>query len=88
MNNRTGEDTYGLRFRASFNPDFSAEYAAFIQDPAAIRVIPLGVPVVNPARAALGLADTIVRCQLLPSKRAFPLPPKMRARATLAQLVI
>lgn len=48
----------------------------------------LGVPVVNPARAALGLAETIVRCQLLPSKRAFPLPPKMRAGATLAQLVI
>ncbi len=39
-NNSTGEDTYGLSFRAAYNPDFSAEYADFIKKPEAIRVIP------------------------------------------------
>lgn len=39
-NNSTGEDTYGLRFRAYLNPDFSAEYAEFLKRPEAIRVVP------------------------------------------------
>jgi putative ATP-dependent endonuclease of OLD family len=40
QNNSTGEDTYGLRFRAIYNPDFAAEYAAFIKAPDKIQVIP------------------------------------------------
>jgi putative ATP-dependent endonuclease of OLD family len=39
-NNSTDEDAYGLRFRAAYNPDFAAEYAAFIKQPDNIRVIP------------------------------------------------
>jgi putative ATP-dependent endonuclease of the OLD family len=39
-NNSTAEDTYGLRFRAAYNPEFAAEYAAFISQPDVIRVIP------------------------------------------------
>jgi putative ATP-dependent endonuclease of the OLD family len=40
MNNSTGEDRCGLRFRATFNPDFAQEYEAFIADPDAVRLIP------------------------------------------------
>jgi putative ATP-dependent endonuclease of the OLD family len=39
-NNSTGENACGLRFRAAFNPDFTAEYEEFIKEPDAIRVIP------------------------------------------------
>lgn len=39
-NNSTGEDAYGLRFRAAYNPDFRSEYDALIKNPHAIRVIP------------------------------------------------
>lgn len=39
-NNSTGEDTYGLRFRALYNPEYNLEYEAFIKNPADIRVIP------------------------------------------------
>jgi len=39
-NNSTDEDTYGLRFRAAYNPDFAVEYAAFIKEPDNIRVVP------------------------------------------------
>jgi allantoin racemase len=48
----------------------------------------IGVPVVNPARAALGVAETLVRCGILPSKRAYPTPPKMLAGASLQQLMV
>lgn len=36
----------------------------------------LGVPVVNPARAALASAETLVRQGLVPSRRAYPEPRK------------
>lgn len=39
----------------------------------------LGIPVVNPARAALKLAEAMVSCGLRHSKRAFPQPPKLRS---------
>src|SRR5215475_8837332 len=48
----------------------------------------LGVPVINPARSAVATAELIVRCGLLPSKRAYPLPPKMAAGASLADLTV
>jgi allantoin racemase len=40
----------------------------------------LGVPVVNPAKVALGIAATLVRAALLPSRLAFPPPPKLAVR--------
>jgi putative ATP-dependent endonuclease of the OLD family len=39
-NNSTGENACGLRFRAAFNAEFTAEYEEFIKKPDAIRVIP------------------------------------------------
>jgi allantoin racemase len=48
----------------------------------------IGVPVVNPARAALGIAEMFARCRLLPSKRAYPMPPKMVTGTPLAELVL
>jgi allantoin racemase len=36
----------------------------------------LGVPVVNPARSALKVAEALVGSGLRHSKRAYPLPPK------------
>jgi allantoin racemase len=39
----------------------------------------LGVPVVNPARAALATAELLVHANLHPSKVAYPMPPKLRA---------
>lgn len=39
----------------------------------------LGVPVVNPARAALKVAEAMVGAGLRHSKRAYPLPPKLAA---------
>ena len=38
----------------------------------------LGVPVINPARTALGTAELLVHANLHPSKVAYPLPPKLR----------
>jgi allantoin racemase len=35
----------------------------------------LGVPVVNPAKAALKLADVLIGAGLRHSKRAYPVPP-------------
>jgi allantoin racemase len=43
----------------------------------------LGVPVINPARAALKSAELLVSSGLTHSKRAFPVPPKVAA-GTLA----
>jgi allantoin racemase len=37
----------------------------------------LGVPVVNPAHAALKLAEALVGAGLTHSKRAYPIPPKL-----------
>jgi allantoin racemase len=37
----------------------------------------LGVPVVNPAKVALGVAEALVRASLLPSRLAYPPPPKL-----------
>jgi len=39
----------------------------------------LSIPVINPARAALAMAETLVRCGLSHSKKAYPLPPKLAA---------
>src|SRR5437588_144954 len=38
----------------------------------------LGVPVINPARAALATAELLVHANLYPSKVAYPQPPKLR----------
>jgi allantoin racemase len=46
----------------------------------------LGVPVVNPAKVALGFAEALVRARLLPSRRAYPLPPKLADGAALSDL--
>jgi allantoin racemase len=43
----------------------------------------LGVPVVNPAKGALKLAEALVGSGLRHSKRAYPLPPKMAAGKVL-----
>jgi allantoin racemase len=50
----------------------------------------LGVPVVNPARSALKMAEAIVGSRLRHSKKAYPLPPKLvsGAAADPAALVI
>jgi allantoin racemase len=40
----------------------------------------LGVPVVNPAKVALGVAAAFVRASLMPSRLAFPPPPKLAVR--------
>lgn len=37
----------------------------------------LGVPVVNPARSALEVAEALVGSGLRHGKRAYPLPPKL-----------
>lgn len=47
----------------------------------------LGVPVVNPAKVALGTAELLVRSRLAPSKIAYPTPVKMRGAASLAEFV-
>jgi putative ATP-dependent endonuclease of the OLD family len=39
-NNLTSEDACGLRFHAYFNQDYATEYAAFIQDPDSVQLIP------------------------------------------------
>jgi allantoin racemase len=46
----------------------------------------LGVPVVNPAKVALGAAETLVRSGLRPSRLAYPRPPKLALGAELADL--
>lgn len=50
----------------------------------------LGVPVVNPARAALKMAEALVGSRLRHSKRAYPAPPKLAsgAVADAAELVL
>jgi hypothetical protein len=35
------------------------------------------VPVVNPAKVAVGVAEALVRSSLLPSRLAYPQPPKL-----------
>lgn len=40
----------------------------------------LGVPVVNPAKASLKVAEAMVGCGLRHSKLAYPMPPKLAAR--------
>jgi allantoin racemase len=40
----------------------------------------LGVPVVNPAKVTLGVAAAFVRASLMPSRLAFPPPPKLAVR--------
>ena len=48
----------------------------------------LGVPVVNPAKAAVKVAEALVGCGLRHSKRAYPLPAKLSAgtASSLAEL--
>jgi allantoin racemase len=38
----------------------------------------LGVPVINAGKAALKAAESLVSQGLAPSKRAYPIPPKLR----------
>jgi allantoin racemase len=45
------------------------------------------VPFVNPAKAAIGAAVTIVRAGLAPSKAAYPFPPKLKAGKRLVELI-
>lgn len=47
----------------------------------------LGVPVVNPAKVAIGVAATMVHAGLMPSKLAYPVPPKLAAGRHLAELL-
>lgn len=44
----------------------------------------LGVPVINPAYAALKLAEALASVGVAHSKLAFPLPPKLAARGARA----
>jgi len=48
----------------------------------------LGVPIVNPAKAAVKVAEALVGCGLRHSKRAYPLPAKLSAgtASSLAEL--
>lgn len=39
-NNSLGEDACGIRYRASFNSDYSKEYSLFIEKPEHVRLIP------------------------------------------------
>ena len=50
----------------------------------------VGVPVVNPAKAALKVAEALVGCGIRHSKLAYPLPPKLASRKveTLAGLLL
>jgi allantoin racemase len=48
----------------------------------------LGVPVVNPAKVALGVAETLVRASLLPSRAAYPRPPKLAHGKAVADLQV
>jgi allantoin racemase len=48
----------------------------------------LGVPVVNPVRAAVHLAETLHHMGLAPSRRAFPPPPKVTAGTAVADLLL
>lgn len=48
----------------------------------------LGVPVINPAKVALGVAEALVRARLLPSRLAYPMPPKLAAGSPLGHLFI
>lgn len=46
----------------------------------------LGVPVINPVKAALHLAETLVRMGLAPSRRAYHTPPKVAAGTPVSGL--
>jgi allantoin racemase len=48
----------------------------------------LGVPVVNPVRAALHHAETLVRMRLAPSRRAYLVPPKVAAGSAPEDLLL
>ena len=39
----------------------------------------LGIPVINPSKVGLAMAETLVRSGLSHSKKAFALPPKLAA---------
>jgi len=45
----------------------------------------LGVPVVNPAKVALGVAELLVRAGQMPSRVTFPPPPKLTQQAGSAR---
>jgi allantoin racemase len=48
----------------------------------------LGVPVINPSKASLKVAEAIVSLGLAHSRRAYHRPPKMASGATLNELFI
>jgi allantoin racemase len=45
----------------------------------------LRVPVINPAKIALGVAELLVRARQMPSRATFPLPPKLTEQAERAR---
>jgi allantoin racemase len=45
----------------------------------------LGVPVINPAKVALGVAELLVRAGQMPSRATFPPPPKLTEQAESAR---
>ena len=47
----------------------------------------IGTPVVNPAKVGIGTAATIVRAGLMPSKVAYPTPPKVAAGQRLVEFL-
>jgi allantoin racemase len=55
-------------------------------DVAEMMTAELGVPVINPSRAALHMAETTLALGLSHSRRAFARPPKMTAGAKLSEL--
>ncbi len=45
----------------------------------AVGIVDIDIPVIDPAKAALATAETLVRCGLSHSKKAYPFPPKILA---------
>jgi allantoin racemase len=68
MMERDGVDTLVIGCMTLAFLDFSAELSQ-----------KLGVPVVNPASVTLKSVEAVVSCGLMPSKAAYPLPPKMQS---------
>lgn len=50
----------------------------------------LGIPVINPAKAALKLAESLVSCGWKQSKKAFSIPPKLASgkAKTIEELIV
>ena len=57
-------------------------------DVAELLTADLGVPVINPSRAALKVAEATVAQGLTHSRHAYHTPPKMAAGAKLGELLL